>query len=116
MIAVCFYALKRINRYEYEQKIEHRIIYFLKNYEFDVNKLAVELSKQYNITEKKALKKIQEVKDNFKIRRSRRVLKKLDQIPKQSTPGIDVNIQGKTIENFEAESFGKKHLCFSHDS
>ena len=100
---------KRIDNYDTEQKIELKIIFFLKNYEFNLNQLAVELSKQYNITEKQALSKINEVKSKFNIRRVRRVLKKLNQIPKFKTPGIEIEIQGKNPNNYKIRISGVRN-------
>jgi len=100
---------KRIDNYDTEQKIELKIIFFLKNYEFNLNQLAVELSKQYNITEKQALNKINEVKSKFNIRRVRKVLKKLNQIPKFKTPGIEIEIQGKNPDNYKIRISGVRN-------
>ena len=100
---------KRIDNYDTEQRIELKIIYFLKNFEFNVNSLAVELSKQYNITEKEALEKINEVKSKFNIRRIRKVLKKLNEIPKLKTPGIEIEIQGKNVDNYKIRISGARN-------
>ena len=100
---------KRINKYDTEQRIELKIIYFLKNYEFNINSLAIELSKQYNITEKEALEKINEVKSKFNVRRVRKVLKKLNEIPKLKTPGIEIEIQGKTADNYKIRISGARN-------
>ena len=99
---------KRINKYDTDQRIELKIIYFLKNYEFNINSLAVELSKQYNITEKEALDKINEVKSKFNVRRVRKVLKKLNEIPKLKTPGIEIEIQGKSANNYKIRISGAR--------
>jgi hypothetical protein len=100
---------KRIDNYDTDQRIELKIIYFLKNYEFNINALAVELSKQYNITEKEAVNKINEVKSKFNIRKIRRVLKKLNEIPKLKTPGIEIEIQGKNVNNYKIRISGARN-------
>lgn len=100
---------KRIDNYDTEQRIELKIIYFLKNYEFNINALAIELSKQYNITEKEALNKINEVKSKFNVRRIRKVLKKLNEIPKLKTPGIEIEIQGKSVDNYKIRISGARN-------
>jgi hypothetical protein len=70
---------KRVNKYENESKIEHRIIYFMRNYEYNDSSLIKEISKQFNITEKIAGEKIEDVKKKFPvIKRSRKILKKLE--------------------------------------
>jgi hypothetical protein len=69
---------KRLSKYESEARIEHRIIYFLRNYEYIEKLLSAEISKQFNITEKQALEKIQDVKTKFpNLKKSRKFLKKL---------------------------------------
>ena len=100
---------KRIDNYDTEQRIELKIIYFLKNFEFNMNALAVELSKQYNITEKEALNKINEVKSKFNIKRVRKVLKKLNEIPKLKTPGIEIEIQGKSVDSYKIRISGARN-------
>jgi len=101
---------KRIPKYENDAKIEHRIISFLKNYEYIEKIITVKIAEQYNITDKLALQKIQEVKEKFpNLKRSRKFLKSLDNIPKYKPPGVDVNIQGKNIDNVKMRISGARN-------
>ena len=100
---------KRISKYDNEAKAENRIIHFLRNYEFIPNLLAVEISKQFNITEKDALEKIEEVvKKHPLLKKSRKILKKLENIPKYKLPGIGIDIQGKSKENYKIRINGAR--------
>ena len=100
---------KRISKYDNEAKIENRIIHFLRNYEFVPNILATEISKQFNITEKMALQNIEEVvKKHPLLKKSRKILKKLENIPKFKLPGIGIDIQGKSKENYKIRISGAR--------
>jgi hypothetical protein len=105
-----YFRYKRISKYENEARIEHRIVYFLRNYEYIEKLLVGEISKQFNITEKQALDKIEEVKQRFtSLKKSRKVLKKFDNIPKYKPPGIDVNIQGKQRDKYKMRVSGARN-------
>ncbi len=100
---------KRISKYDNEAKIENRIIHFLRNYEFVPNLLSIEISKQFNITEKIALEKIEEViKKHPLLKKSRKILKKLENIPKFKPPGIGIDIQGKSKDNYKIRISGAR--------
>ncbi len=100
---------KRISKYDNEAKIENRIIHFLRNYEFIPNLLAIEISKQFNITEKTALEKIEDViKKHPLLKKSRKILKKLENIPKFKPPGIGIDIQGKSKDNYKIRISGAR--------
>jgi len=100
---------KRISNFDNESKIENRIVYFLRNYEFIPKLLAVEISKQFNIIEKEALIKIEEVVNKYPLlKKSRKILKKLQNVPKFKPPGIDINIQGKKKENYKIRIGGAR--------
>jgi hypothetical protein len=100
---------KRISKYDNESKIENRIIHFLRNYEFIPNLLAIEISKQFNVTEKIALEKIEEVvKKHPLLKKSRKILKKLENIPKFKPPGIGIDIQGKSKDNYKIRISGAR--------
>jgi len=101
---------KRISKYENQSKIEHRINYFMKNYEFTDVQLSTELSKQFNITEKQALENIELFRIKYPIiKKSRKILKKLENLPKYKSPGIDIRIQGKKKENYKIRIAGIKN-------
>ena len=46
---------KRVSKYENQARLEQRIMYFLRNYEYNDNSLANEIAKQFNITEERAM-------------------------------------------------------------
>lgn len=101
---------KRISKYENDAKISFRIIYFLKNYEFIPNILAKEISNQFNINEKEALEKIMEVSKKFpNLKKSRKILKKLENLPRYKLPGIDIGIQGKSRDNYKIRISGTRN-------
>lgn len=105
-----YLRFKRISKYENEAKINFRIIHFLRNYEFVPNVLAKEISNQFNITEKEALEKIMEISKKYSnIKKSRKILKKLDNLPRYKLPGIDIGIQGKNRDNYKIRISGTKN-------
>ena len=100
---------KRISKYDNHLKIEQRILYFMKNYEYTSNMLITEISKQFNITEEKALDEIEKVKLKFpNIKKSRILLKKMDIVPKYKPLGIGIDIQGKQRENYKIKIAGAR--------
>lgn len=100
---------KRISKYENKIKIEHRILFFIRNYEYDDQSLSTEISKEFNITEEQAFEEIINTRKKYpNVKRSRRILKKLENIPKYKTPGIDINIQGKTRDNYKIRIAGAR--------
>ena len=100
---------KRISNYENKTKIEHRIIFFMKNYEYDDQSLANEIGKEFNITEEQAVMEINNVREKYpNVKKSRRVLKKMENIPKYKPPGIGIDIQGKDRENYKIRIAGAR--------
>lgn len=101
---------KRVSKYENQARLEQRIIFFLRNYEFQDNKLASELAKQFNITEEKALEEILKAKAKYpNLKKSRKILKKLDNIPKYKPPGIGIDVQGKQRERYKIRISGARN-------
>jgi hypothetical protein len=104
-----YLRFKRISKYDNESRIENRIIYFLRNYEFIPHIIVELLTKQFNITDKVALEKIVMIKaKNPMLKKSRKVLKKLDNIPKYKPPGIGIDIQGKTRDSYKIRISGAR--------
>lgn len=105
---------KRVSKYENQQKLEQRIMYFMRNYEYNDQSLANEISKQFNITEARAMEEIEKVRQRYpNIKRSRKFLKKLENIPKYKPPGIGIDVQGKQREKYKIRisgARGKKQL------
>jgi hypothetical protein len=100
---------KRISKYENDINIDKKILYFLKNYEFNEKLLSIEISKQFNITEKEALNKILDVIDKYPyIKKVRNVLKTFDNIPKYKLPGIGIDIQGKLKNKYKIRINGAR--------
>jgi hypothetical protein len=100
---------KRVSKYENNVRIEQRIIYFIRNYEFTDAVLASEIGKQFNITEDKALEEYKKVKSKYPyLKKSRKVLKKFENISKFKPPGIGIDIQGKSNDKYKIRIFGAR--------
>ena len=100
---------KRVSKYENKTKIEHRIIFFMRNYEYDDQSLANEISKEFNITEEQAFGEIEATREKYpNLKKSRKVLKKLENIPKYKPPGIGIDIQGKTRTKYKMRIAGAR--------
>ena len=100
---------KRVTKYENKSKIEHRIIYFMRNYEYTDKELVKEISKQFNITDSQSVIEIENVKKRYPvIKKSRKNLKKIQHAPKYKPPGIDLNIQGKSRHNYKIRISGAR--------
>ena len=100
---------KKISKYENETSLEKKILYFLRNYEVNEKLLVLEIAKQFNITEKIANEKINNVINKYpNLKKSRNVLKKFDNIPKYKPPGIGIDIQGKTRSNYKMRISGAR--------
>lgn len=100
---------KRVSKYENQARIEQRIMYFIRNFEFTEKSLANEISKQFNITEEKAIEEYEWVKQRYpNLKKSRKVLKKLENVPKYKPPGIGIDIQGKQPEKYKVRISGAR--------
>lgn len=100
---------KRVSKYDNSVRLEQRIIYFMKNYEFSDQTLANELSKQFNILVDRALEEIKIVKAKYPtLKKTRKVLKKLENIPKYKPAGIEIDIQGKQRDNYKIRISGAR--------
>jgi hypothetical protein len=100
---------KRVSKYENQTRIEQRIMYFIRNYEFTEKILANEIGKQFNITEEKAYEEYQRVKTLYPhLKKSRKVLKNFVNIPKYKPPGIGIDIQGKQSDKYKIRISGAR--------
>lgn len=100
---------KRVSKYDSQARMEQRIMYFMRNYEYTDQLLANEISKQFNITMEKAIEDIEKVKKRYPyLKKSRKVLKKLENIPKYKSPGIGIDIQGKQRDNYKIRISGAR--------
>ena len=101
---------KRVSKYENKTRIEHRVLYFMRNYQYNDNSLANEIAKQFNITGERAMEEIENVKTKYpNIKKSRKILKKLENIPKYKPPGIGIDIQGKHREKYKIRISGARN-------
>lgn len=101
---------KRVSKYENQTRIEQRVLYFMRNYDYNDQTLAIEISKQFNITLERALEEIERVKNKHpNIKKSRKILKKLENIPKYKPPGIGVDIQGKQRDKYKIRISGARN-------
>lgn len=100
---------KRISKYENDSRVEQRILYFIKNYEYNEKSLVNEIAKQFNLSEKIAEEKIMYVRDKYtNIKKSRKVLKKFVNIPKYKPPGIGIDIQGRKRDQYKIRISGAR--------
>lgn len=104
-----YLRFKRISEYENKTKIEHRILFFIRNYEYNDQSLANEISKEFNLTLEQAIIEINLTREKYpNVKKSRKVLKKLENIPKYKPPGIGVDIQGKQRDNYKMRIAGAR--------
>lgn len=102
---------KRVSKYENVARIEQRILYFMRNYSYTDKSLALEIGKQFNITTEKAMDEIDRVTKKYpNIKKSRKILKKLENIPKYKPPGVQIDIQGKTKDKYKIRIHGAKDV------
>lgn len=100
---------KKVSKYENQARIEQRIMYLIKNYEFSEKELILELSKQFNITEQKAYEEYIRVKNLYpNLKKTRKALKKLENLPKYKPPGIGIDIQGKEPTKYKIRISGAR--------
>ena len=75
-----------------------------------INHLANEISKQFNITMDRSMEEIERVREKYpNIKRSRKILKRLENIPKYKPPGIGIDIQGKPREKYKIRISGARN-------
>lgn len=100
---------KRISKYENTAKIEQRIYYFIRNYEYTDQLIINEISKQFNLTLEKAEEHLKKTLQKYShIKKARKDLKKFDISPKYKSPGIDIAIQGKTKDKYKIRVSGAR--------
>jgi len=100
---------KRVSNYYNEMSIERRIKYFLKNYEYDEKGIIKEIGSQFNLTDEITLAKIRETRDKYPyLKKARNILKKFENIPRSKPSGVEVDIQGKSKENYKIRVSGAR--------
>ena len=66
--------------------------------------------KQFNITEDRSLEEIDKIKQRYPyLKKSRKILKKFESLPKYKSPGIGIDIQGKQRENYKIRISGARN-------
>lgn len=104
---------KKISNYENKDYLQHKILNIMRNYEYNDIDLAHIIGNQFNITDKDAIIQINEVRKkypNINQIKSRRILKKLDKLPKSKSPGIVVDIQGKQHDKYKIRISGSHNI------
>ncbi len=103
---------KRISNYENKTKMHLRMLYFLRNYEITDKELIDEIAKQFNITNESAAEELDIVRKKYgkvlgKIKKS---LSKMgiSSLPKSKPPGIGIDIQGRTPDNYKIRIAGAR--------
>lgn len=101
---------KRVSKYENQARMEQRILYFMRNYDYSDQSLANEIAKQFNIPLERAMEEIDRVRSKYpNIKKSRKILKKLENIPKYKSPGIGIDIQGKQRDRYKIRVSGARN-------
>jgi hypothetical protein len=92
---------KRVSKFNNQNKIEQRILSYMRNFNLDDDSLIDVISKQFNITTEKAKDDILKVRSLFGNISKGRKQKKQDNLPKFKPPGIGIAIQGKTVDKYK---------------
>lgn len=102
---------KRVSKFENRIRMHLRILYIMRNFEFSSKELINEVARQFNITLENAAIELDFVRDKYAnvIRKSRKVLKKLNTLPKSKPPGIGIDIQGRSPENYKIRITGARN-------
>lgn len=101
---------KRISGYENKTKIEQRILFFIRNYEYNDQSLANEISREFNLTMEQAALEINLTKEKYpNVKKSRKILRKMENIPKNKTPGIGLDILGKQRDKYKLRIAGARN-------
>lgn len=101
---------KRISNYENKTRMHLRMLYFLRNFEISDRELIDEIAKQFNITQEASAEELDLVKKKYgkvlgKIKKN---LTKLKALPKAKPPGIGIDIQGRTPDNYKIRITGAR--------
>ncbi len=101
---------KRISNYENKTRMHLRMLYFLRNFEISDRELIDEIAKQFNITPEAAADELDLVRKKYgkvlgKIKKN---LAKLNALPKAKPPGIGIDIQGRTPDNYKIRITGAR--------
>lgn len=102
---------KRIDKYENKSKMHIRILWYLKNFSISDKDLIDEIAKQFNLTPEDAAKEIDDVRGRFSkvLDKSKSLSKKLKNLPKSKPPGIEIDIQGREVNNYKIRITGARN-------
>lgn len=102
---------KRINDYENITKIENRIKYFIRYVDISNKDIINEIAKQFNLTNNKATEYYNNTINKYpNIKKNTKKLKNISEVGKDKMDGIDIGIQGKTIENYKIRLSGVRSI------
>lgn len=100
---------KRISNYENKNKMHMRMLYFLRNFEIADKELVDEIAKQFNITQETAAEELDIVKKKYgKVLGKSRRAGKMKALPKAKPPGIGIDIQGRSSDNYKIRITGAR--------
>ena len=101
---------KRISNYENKTKMHLRILYFLRNFDITNKELIDEIAKQFNITMEQASNELDNVKSKYGkiLGKMKKILRKLKSMPKSKPPGIGIDIQGRSSDNYKIRITGAR--------
>ena len=102
---------KRVSKFENRIRMHLRILYIMRNFEFSDKDLINEVARQFNITMEIAAKELDFVRDKYAnvIKKSRKVLKKLNTLPKSKPPGVSIDIIGRNADNYKIRITGARN-------
>ena len=101
---------KRVSNYENKTKMHLRMLYFLRNFEISDKELIDEIAKQFNITLESAAEELDLVRKKYGkvLGKIKKTLTKLKSLPKAKPPGIGIDIQGRTADNYKIRIAGAR--------
>lgn len=102
---------KRINDFENIIRIENRIKYFIKYVDISNKEIINEIAKQFNLTINKSTQYFNDTINKYpNIKKNTKKLKSISEIGKDKMDGIDIGIQGKTIDNYKIRLSGVRSI------
>ena len=101
---------KRVSNYENKTRMHLRMLYFLRNFEISDRELVDEIAKQFNITQEDAAFELDQVKEKYGsiLQKVSKKLQKLKNLPKSKPPGIGIDIQGRSVDNYKIRITGSR--------
>ncbi len=104
---------KRISNYENKTRMHLRMLYFLRNFEISDKELIDEIAKQFNITQEASAEELDLVRKKYgkvlgKIKKNLTKVGSRAALPKAKPPGIGIDIQGRTPDNYKIRITGAR--------